>query len=59
MTERIREVVRCVPWKYRRHRYLLEVRISESTRPRLAVVLKNASTASADRSDPTVGKVEA
>jgi hypothetical protein len=43
------------------YRYLLEVRLvaEPALHPRLAVILKNPSTASATRSDPTVGKVEA
>ena len=57
--EKVREVTGCVPRKYGRYRYFLEVRISENLSRTLAVVLKNPSTASAERSDPTVGKVEA
>ncbi len=33
--------------------------MKEAPGPRLAVVLKNSSTASEERSDPTIGKVEA
>jgi hypothetical protein len=57
----VRRVVRCVPETYGTHRYLLEVRLREETLkgPRLAVILKNPSTASAVKSDPTIGKVEA
>ena len=51
--------VRCVPKNYANHRYSLEITLSEAPGPRLAVVLKNPSTASENRSDPTVGKVEA
>jgi hypothetical protein len=56
-----RRVVRCVPEAYGTHRYLLEVRLREEilAGPRLAVILKNPSTASAVKSDPTIGKVEA
>ncbi len=57
--EKVREVTRCAPMKYGRYRYFLEVRISENPTRTLAVVLKNPSTASVERSDPTVGKVEA
>jgi hypothetical protein len=57
----VREVVRCVPETYETHRYLLEVKLTDSSAmtPRLAVILKNPSTASAIKSDPTIGKVEA
>lgn len=57
----IRQVVRCVPEAYGTHRYLLEVRLRDESEPgpRLAVILKNPSTASALKSDPTIGKVEA
>ncbi len=58
-SEPLRFVTRCVPEGYGTHRYLLEVRVGLRSRPRLAVILKNPSTASASRSDPTVGKVEA
>jgi len=54
-----RRVLRCAPEEYGRHRYLLEIALAPASRPRLAVVLKNPSTASAERSDPTAGKVEA
>jgi hypothetical protein len=56
-----RQVVRCVPETYGTHRYLLEVKLSDcpALNPRLAVILKNPSTASAVKSDPTIGKVEA
>ncbi len=57
--KKVREVTECAPRKYGRYRYFLEVRISENRPRTLAVVLKNPSTASAERSDPTVGKVEA
>jgi hypothetical protein len=58
---RERQVVRCVPETYGTHRYLLEVKLSDrpALNPRLAVILKNPSTASAVKSDPTIGKVEA
>jgi hypothetical protein len=42
----------------RRYRYWLELQLAERG-PRLAVVLKNPSTATAARSDPTIGKVSA
>lgn len=54
-----RQVSRCVPKPYGRYRYLLEVRLAEGPGPRLLAVLKNPSTASDKRSDPTVGKAEA
>jgi hypothetical protein len=54
-----REVRRCVPARLGRYRYLLEIALAEAPGPRLAVVLKNPSTASAERSDPTIGKAEA
>ncbi len=58
-----REVVRCIPESYEAHRYWLEIRLIESENaqpsPRLCVLLKNPSTASAVKSDPTIGKVEA
>ena len=57
--QKAREVTGCAPWAYGRHRYFLEVRIAEEHARTLTVILKNPSTASAERSDPTVGKVEA
>jgi hypothetical protein len=51
-------VTRCLPASPRLYRYCLELRLSEAG-ARLAVVLKNPSTATAERSDPTVGKVSA
>jgi hypothetical protein len=54
----MRQVVRCLPSDSRLYRYWLEVQLAES-RLKLAVILKNPSTASAGRSDPTMGKVEA
>ncbi|MDE0341493.1 MAG: DUF1643 domain-containing protein [Nitrospinae bacterium] len=57
--KKIREVTECAPWAYRRYRYFLEVRIADGLTRTLTVILKNPSTASAERSDPTVGKVEA
>ncbi len=54
-----RRVESCVPKRYGRYRYLLEVRLAEGPGPRLLAVLKNPSTASDRRSDPTIGKVEA
>ncbi|MEK6709383.1 MAG: DUF1643 domain-containing protein [Nitrospinota bacterium] len=53
-----RRVLRCAPGEGK-HRYLLEVALSPQERPRLAVIGKNPSTASASRSDPTLGKIEA
>ncbi len=55
----MREVVQCAPIAYSPYRYLLVVRLSDNAGPRLAAILKNPSTASATRSDPTFGKVEA
>lgn len=57
----VRRVVRCVPATYMAYRYVLEVALApaEDARPRLAVILKNPSTASAERGDPTMGKMEA
>lgn len=57
--KKVREVTGCAPRKYGRYRYFLEVRIAEEHARTLTVILKNPSTASAERSDPTVGKVEA
>lgn len=56
-----RQVIRCVPEIYGTHRYLLEIKLGDgpSLNPRLAVILKNPSTADATKSDPTIGKVEA
>ena len=59
MVQKVREVTTCAPRRYGRYRYFLEVRIAEEPAGVLTVILKNPSTASADRSDPTVGKVEA
>ena len=53
----MRKVLHCAPERYGKYRYLLEIRLGEGDR--LAVILKNPSTASAERRDPTVGKVEA
>jgi hypothetical protein len=54
-----RRVLRCEP-DGGPYRYLLEVQLADDpSAGRLAVMLKNPSTASAARSDPTVGKVEA
>jgi hypothetical protein len=47
----------CQPPEPGPYRYWLQVRIGRG--PRLAVILKNPSTADAVHSDPTVGKVEA
>ncbi len=57
--KKVREVTECAPWAYGRYRYFLEVRIADGLTRTLTVILKNPSTASAERSDPTVGKVEA
>lgn len=53
-----RRVIRCLPDDSTHYRYWLEVKLAERG-PALAVILKNPSTASAERSDPTMGKVEA
>ena len=53
-----RRGVRCLPGGGK-HRYLLEVALSENGGSRLLVIGKNPSTASASRSDPTLGKIEA
>jgi hypothetical protein len=52
-----REIIECKPTDLGSYRYLLRVRLGPGRR--LAVILKNPSTADALRSDPTVGKVEA
>jgi hypothetical protein len=56
-----RLVERCVRLETIAYRYVLAVRLVAAPPPyaRLAVILKNPSTASATRSDATVGKVEA
>jgi hypothetical protein len=61
-----RRVARCVPEKYGRYRYLLEIDLRPDPRPgeadagsRMAVILKNPSTAGLERSDPTAGRLEA
>ncbi len=54
-----REVLRCIPKRYGCYRYFLEIKIADGPGTRLAVILKNPSTASDRRSDPTIGKVEA
>lgn len=61
MVQAIRQVLRCIPETYEAHRYLLEIKLLDGSQlsPRLAVILKNPSTASALKSDPTIGKVEA
>lgn len=58
-------VIQCEPAVYSPHRYLLVARTADDASvagdagPRLTAILKNPSTASATRSDPTIGKVEA
>lgn len=51
-------VATCLPAHPRFYRYWLEITLADSG-PRLAAILKNPSTATATRSDPTVGKVSA
>ena len=53
--KKVREVTGCAPRRYGRYRYFLEVRVSDAPARTLAVVLKNPSTASTERSDPSVG----
>jgi hypothetical protein len=48
----------CVPARPGRYRYWLELPLLASGPP-LAVIMKNPSTATAERSDPTVGKTSA
>ncbi len=49
-----------VPAAYERYRYVLELRLTDAPAGRhLAVLMKNPSTASAERLDPTIGKVRA
>lgn len=55
----MRRVLRCVPPGFGPYRYVLEVALREDEAPKLAVVMKNPSTATGERSDPTIGKVEA
>jgi hypothetical protein len=55
---RLRRVIRCLPKDSTQYRYWLEVKLAEHG-PTLVVILKNPSTADAERSDPTLGKVEA
>ena len=55
----MRRVLRCVPPEFEPYRYVLEVALREDEAPKLAVVIKNPSTATGERSDPTIGKVEA
>ncbi|MBI1725556.1 MAG: DUF1643 domain-containing protein [Candidatus Tectomicrobia bacterium] len=57
-----RRVLRCAPGagpEAGKYRYLLEVALAPGPHPRLMVIGKNPSTASASRSDPTLGKAEA
>ena len=65
----MRRVIQCEPAAYGPHRYLLVVHLSNDAAddagaagdggPHLTAILKNPSTASGMRSDPTIGKVEA
>jgi hypothetical protein len=55
----MRQIINCLPDEDGPYRYLLAVRLSGEPGPRLAAILKNPSTASVTRSDPTIGKVEA
>jgi hypothetical protein len=55
----VRHVVRCLPPHDAHYRYLLEIALRATPSPRLVVVMKNPSTASQTRSDPTIGKVKA
>src|SRR5215831_12146134 len=55
----MRQIINCLPDVDSSYRYLLAVRLSAETGPRLGAILKNPSTASVTRSDPTIGKVEA
>jgi hypothetical protein len=61
-------VIQCEPARYDPHRYLLVVHLAgtaddagaaDNAGPRMTAILKNPSTASAMRSDPTIGKVAA
>lgn len=49
-----------VPAAHERYRYVLELQLTDAPDARhLAVLMKNPSTASAERLDPTIGKVQA
>jgi len=47
----------CVPKKPTTYRYLLKAQFKEETGKSMAVIQKNPSTASYQRSDPTIGRV--
>jgi hypothetical protein len=55
----MRQIISCLPDIEGHYRYLLAVRLTAQPGPHLAAILKNPSTASATRSDPTIGKVGA
>lgn len=55
----MRRVVRCVPPGYEPYRYTLDVALREDAAQKLAIIMKNPSTAGESRSDQTIGKVEA
>jgi hypothetical protein len=59
MQRRTSRVIHCVPEAFAAYRYLLEIPLCDAAAPRLTVILKNPSTASTTRSDPTIGKIAA